>query len=108
MQYIVIRSFYEGNTLHEDGSVFEHSDQAYIDKCLADGNIKPADAAAPSAAPANDLDPQQDPAAAQGAPATDAPLAPPAPAPANHQPTPEEIAATLASTGNGSELESGV
>ena len=39
MKYIATRSFYEGDTLHEEGSAFEHDDKAYIEKLLADGNI---------------------------------------------------------------------
>lgn len=38
-QYKVTRSFYEGNTLHSEGEPFVHGDQAYINKCLEDGNI---------------------------------------------------------------------
>jgi hypothetical protein len=38
-KYQVIRSFYEGNTLHEEGQDFNHEDKAYVEKCLADGNI---------------------------------------------------------------------
>lgn len=39
MKYVVTTSFYEGNTLHEAGQAFEHQDQEYVQKCLADGNI---------------------------------------------------------------------
>ena len=42
MPYIVKTSFYEGNTLHEAGTVFEHSDSEYVAKCLEDGNIAEA------------------------------------------------------------------
>lgn len=42
MQYTVTRSFYEGNTLHEAGQPFAHEDKAYVEKCLADGNIAEA------------------------------------------------------------------
>lgn len=39
MGYIVKMSFYEGNTLHEAGTPFVHDDKAYVEKCLADGNV---------------------------------------------------------------------
>lgn len=38
-KYKVIRNFYEGNTLHEEGQDFEPKDQQYAEKVLADGNI---------------------------------------------------------------------
>lgn len=38
-KYIVVTSFYEGNTLHEAGQAFEHTDKEYVAKCLTDGNI---------------------------------------------------------------------
>ena len=38
-KYTVVRSFYEGNTLHEQDTLFEHSDSDYVAKLLADGNI---------------------------------------------------------------------
>lgn len=71
MQYIVTTSFYEGNTLHEQGSVFTHEDQTYIEKCLDDGNIAVQGASESSTpeAPAAPVD-----AADQGATATPAPL----------------------------------
>jgi hypothetical protein len=43
MSLIVKRSFYEGDTLHTEGSVFEHSDKEYIEKCIADENVVDAD-----------------------------------------------------------------
>jgi len=39
-RYIVVSNFYEGNSLHEIGQEFVHKDNAYIEKCLADGNIE--------------------------------------------------------------------
>ena len=38
-KYIVVRNFYEGNGLHEEGNAFEHGDSDYIAKLLDDGNI---------------------------------------------------------------------
>jgi len=58
--YTVVRSFYQGDTLHTEGEVFTSEDKAVIEKCLADGNIAVADSSKP----------------AEGATATEAPLAP--------------------------------
>lgn len=39
MKYLINMSFYEGDTLHDAGTLFEHSDKEYVEKLLADGNI---------------------------------------------------------------------
>lgn len=43
MAYVVKRSFYEGNTLHTEGAEFKHEDQAFVKKCLDDGNVVEAE-----------------------------------------------------------------
>ena len=68
-RYIVTRSFYEGNGLHEEGNAFEHQDQAYIEKCLADGNIQVVEGSESSPAT-----PVSETPADQGVTATPAPL----------------------------------
>jgi hypothetical protein len=71
MQYKVVRSFYEGNTLHEEGKPFTHGDEAYVQKCLADGNIVAADSGVPNGFPSHENSPAE-----PGAPASTPPLDP--------------------------------
>jgi hypothetical protein len=118
MQYIVTRNFYEGSGLHEEGNAFVHSDQAYIEKCLADGNIAVVAAADGGSESSNPLAEQPQASVSAEAPQTvspvdQAPVAPQAVQPVSQpapqepvqtqeqtpaQPTPEEIAATLAAS----------
>jgi hypothetical protein len=117
VQYIVTRNFYEGNGLHEEGQAFEHQDQAYIEKCLADGNIAPvteggSESTTPlvPAQPASDSqNPPQISETPQGVAPISEPQPPIVPSPslppqelqqpqAPQQPTQEEIAATLAAS----------
>lgn len=114
-KYIVVRSFYEGNGLHEEGQAFEHTDADYIKKCLEDGNIEevsveaegssdpapstPAEGATADPAPlapdsGSNPEDQDKPQSVQPA---DSPV-PQSPNPAPQQPTQSEIEATLAST----------
>jgi hypothetical protein len=114
MQYIVTRSFYEGNTLHQEGEPFVSEDQAYIQKCLADGNIadsnggseitvplveQPQDSASPET-------PQTEtpaPEAPQSVQPVVAPQVSQLPEQPQLQPTQEEIEATIAASEASSE-----
>jgi len=114
MPHIVKRSFYEGDTLHEAGTLFEHSDAEYVAKCLEDGNIADATeeeitefterATANAVEVAGIQEAETARHEAMHAPVVtenptevkqeDAPLVPTA-----GQPTPEDIQATLSSAG---------
>lgn len=96
MGYKVTRSFYEGDTLHTEGQAFEHSDQAYIEKCLADGNIV-AEGGSESTSPLVDSSepvppqvPEQPPVDPTVAPQVQEPTVA-VPQPQKGQPTPEQI-----------------
>ncbi len=114
-QYLVTRSFYEGNGLHEEGQTFEHSDQDYIEKCLADGNIAEVSEGGsesttplPEGATVSDS-PDTPQAVTPAAPVPQEPQTPVETAPQNPpQPSPEEIAATLAASESDSAPSGGV
>lgn len=118
MQYIVTRSFYEGNGLHEEGNSFSHQDQAYVEKLLADGNIAVVEGGSESTTP---LATEQPGSGSSESPETPAspenpqpPQVPEQPSvtesqpvqPVTGQPTPSEIEATLESTGLSSQDQS--
>ena len=92
MAYKVVTSFYEGNILHEEGTIFDHKDTAYVQKCLADGNIAEvskggSESTTPLAAtPPASESPEPEVAVVEE-------VQPPQPS----QPTPEQIDETLSS-----------
>ena len=96
MAYNILMSFYEGNTLHQEGSSFEHSDDDYVQKLLEDGNIVEGEA---DPAPVNPQDvpapvaPPVDPPVQQDTPVSqpqDGGIAPP---------TQEQLAADFQAAG---------
>lgn len=113
MSYIVKTSFYEGNTLHEEGTTFDHEDKTYIEKCLADGNI--AEVTEGGSESITPLETEQPGSGSELSPETptvspETPQAPETPEqpsvtesqpvqPVAGQPTPSEIEETLESTG---------
>ncbi len=101
MSYIVKTSFYEGDKLHEEGSVFEHSNSEYIAKCLADGNIVDGEAVAETVAPDATIEqPTTEDANSTNPLAVNPPVVNDVPKPEpGKQPTPEEVQATIASIG---------
>ncbi len=61
MRYVVARSFYEGNTLHNEGDAFTHEDKDYLQKCLDDGNVAPAQEGVSEGSAPLDQAPEQTP-----------------------------------------------
>lgn len=117
-QYIVKRSFYEGNGLHEEGNSFSHEDSAYVEKLLADGNIEAvteggSESTSPLGTEQQGSDSPENPVS-QPETTPEAPQAPEAPSvtetqpvqPVEGQPTPSEIEETLSNSGLGSEDDS--
>jgi outer membrane biosynthesis protein TonB len=96
MSLQVIRSFYVGDTLYQDGQVLESDDQELIAKAIADGNVAEAVVTEPSPeAPATD-DPLVDQPVDSGsvepqAPAVVQPPADPVPVIDPKNPSPEQI-----------------
>lgn len=119
-QYVVTRSFYEGNGLHEEGQAFSHEDQSYVEKLLADGNIAEATAEGGSesttplaeGAPASDSPNPEAPQAVSPQtpqePVQTQPETPVQPEQSPSQPTQSEIEATLAASEGGSAPSSNV
>lgn len=107
MSYIVKTSFYEGNTLHEEGTAFTHADPAYVEKCVADGNVVVGElVAAPAPDVVNEVvtDPLVPASENVGSPAPEAPESVVTPT-EGVQPTAEDIQKTLSETGLGGSSE---
>lgn len=98
MGYIVTRSFYEGDILHEQDQPFEHSNKEYVQKCLDDGNIAEGDAATNIEQPTNESGGQSATTHASGTEADQSqpPLDPPK---ASAQPTAEQLQQDFAQSG---------
>jgi len=95
MSLQVIRSFYVGDTLYQDGQVLESDDQELIAKAIADGNVAEATSEPTPEAPATD-DPLVGQPVDSGsvepqAPAVVQPPADPAPVIDPKNPSPEQI-----------------